>query len=113
MAPGALPRIERADAWLYAGGVRKRRRAAWRRALLAPAAAVAVLLAAVVIGTGLSSWRDALSSHGAATEPSGEPVAVDASKLPGPRYLDVAGYRFTLSLAADPAFRSSGADSAA
>jgi RNA polymerase sigma factor (sigma-70 family) len=42
MAPGALPRIERADAWLYAVGVRKLRRAAWRRRLdvvLSPASA--------------------------------------------------------------------------
>ncbi len=33
LEPGTLARIERADAWLYAVGVRKLRRAAWRRRL--------------------------------------------------------------------------------
>lgn len=33
MEPGAMDRIERADAWLYAVGVRKLRRSAWRRRL--------------------------------------------------------------------------------
>ena len=33
LEPRALARIERADAWLYAVGVRKLRRAAWRRRL--------------------------------------------------------------------------------
>ncbi len=43
LEPGAIGRIERADAWLYAVGVRKLRRGAWRRrleALLLPGAAV-------------------------------------------------------------------------
>lgn len=42
MEPGALARIERADAWLYAVGVRKLRRSAWRwrlEAVLLPSAA--------------------------------------------------------------------------
>lgn len=41
--PGALERIERTDAWLYAVGVRKLRRTSWRRrleAILHPGAAV-------------------------------------------------------------------------
>lgn len=33
MEPGALARIERADAWLYAVGIRKLRRNSWRRRL--------------------------------------------------------------------------------
>lgn len=33
MSPGVVERIERADAWLYAVGVRKLRRAAWRQRL--------------------------------------------------------------------------------
>jgi DNA-directed RNA polymerase specialized sigma24 family protein len=33
MRPGVIKTIERADAWLYAVGVRKLRRAAWRRRL--------------------------------------------------------------------------------
>ena len=42
MAPGVIEGIERADAWLYAVGVRKLRRAAWRQrldVLLHPSAA--------------------------------------------------------------------------
>ena len=33
LEPGVVERIDRADAWLYAVGVRKLRRAAWRRRL--------------------------------------------------------------------------------
>jgi len=42
LEPGVIERVERADAWLYAVGVRKLRRAAWRRrldAFLTPGAA--------------------------------------------------------------------------
>lgn len=42
LAPGVIEGIERADAWLYAVGVRKLRRSAWRRrleALLLPGVA--------------------------------------------------------------------------
>ena len=42
LEPGIIARIERADAWLYAVGIRKLRRAAWRRrldALLRPSSA--------------------------------------------------------------------------
>lgn len=36
LAPGALERIERADAWLYAVGLRTMRRARWKQRLEAP-----------------------------------------------------------------------------
>lgn len=36
LAPGVIERIERADAWLYAVGLRKLRKARWKRRLESP-----------------------------------------------------------------------------
>jgi hypothetical protein len=90
-----------------------RRPALWR-VLVAPIGAVAVLAAALVVGAGLAAWRQAITGSGAGAQPaSSAPVVVDAATLPAPRYLDIAGYRFTVTVVADPRYSRAAAASPA